>query len=318
MLTSQRSYSDGGGGESFTLLWVFMPTLLYTCTSAAKFKEIWLKLRKRRKTCWSDQQNEPVKTSNRVMMGDYILIQSTLFPLIPPLVTIQCHCLGLVNRVTRPHCPLARLQHQPNRTAHPSQNLSEILWPLLQPVLSPSSSLSYHLWTFSKAYQMALMLTPPPLLCVINFLTPNKRRSSSPSVSVRGLRITSTGYSDDYCFSVELHPQDWDTTTGLCTAASRSYFWDLQFLVSPREMWRHTCCWAWASCCESFSRKSYGKMQSGVFWDVKKDSPVGAGMGGRELRAFHMTSRSPVSESVCAVWFSALWRVKECRTRRNE
>lgn len=138
-----------------------MPTLLYTCTSAAKFKEIWLKLKKRRKTCWSDQQNKPVKTSNRVTMGDYILIQSTLFPLIPPLVTVQCHCLGLVNRVTRPHCLLARLQHQPNRTAHPSWNLSEILWHLLQPVLSPSSSLSYHLWTFSEAYQMVLMLTHP-------------------------------------------------------------------------------------------------------------------------------------------------------------
>lgn len=72
MLTSQRSYSDGGDEESFTLLWLFMSALLYTCTPAAKFKGTRLKLEERRKTCWSDQQNEPVKTLNRVSMGDYV------------------------------------------------------------------------------------------------------------------------------------------------------------------------------------------------------------------------------------------------------
>lgn len=43
MLTSQRSYSDGGDGISFTFLWVFMSVLLYTCMSTAKFKETRLK-----------------------------------------------------------------------------------------------------------------------------------------------------------------------------------------------------------------------------------------------------------------------------------
>lgn len=88
-------------------------------------------------------------------------------------MTVQCHCLGFVNRVTWPHCPSAHLQHQPNIILSvspqnpPKKILSgqhippEILWHLLQAVLSPSSSLSYHLWTFSKAYQMALMLTHP-------------------------------------------------------------------------------------------------------------------------------------------------------------
>lgn len=125
------------------------------------------------------------------------------------------------------------------------------------------------------------MLTHPPLLRAINFLTLNKRRSSSSTVSVREMRVSSTGYSDDYCFSVVLHPQDWDQTTGLRAAASRSYFWDLQFFVSPREMWQRTCCWSWASCCESFSRKGYGKMQkvasSGM---LKKAVWWGRGWGG--------------------------------------
>lgn len=259
-----------------------MPAFLCTCTTAAKFKETRLKRRERRKTCWSDQQNHPVKTSNRVTMGDYVLIQSTLFSLIPPLMTVQCHCLGFISHITHTHCPSARLQHQPNIILSVSpQNpqkgfcqdstaLTKSVCDLMAPITTSLVFFVFPLLSFmdffSKAYQMMHVLTHPQRY--LSLISWPWTRETLPCPWVRGLRSFSTGHSDDYCFIAELHPEDRDTTTGLCSAASRSYFWDLQLFVSPREMWQRTCCWAWASCSESFSRKSYGKMQNGVLWDV--------------------------------------------------
>lgn len=139
-----------------------MPALLYTCTSAAKFKETRLKLRERRKTCWSDQQIDPVKTSNSVTMVDNILIQSTLFSLIPPLMTVQCHCLGFLNRVTWPHCPSARLQHQPNIILSVSPQNPP------QKILS-GQHISKSVWDFMASVTTSLVSFIFPLLPFMDF-----------------------------------------------------------------------------------------------------------------------------------------------------
>lgn len=72
---------------------------------------------------------------------------------------------------------------------------AESLWHQLQPILSPSSSLSYHSWSFCNTRQMTLMLTQPPQL--------------QEKICIRGgAGNSSMDYSDDYWLSAELHLQD--------------------------------------------------------------------------------------------------------------